>query len=294
MNVLFADSFDESLPERLRQLGCRTFAEMDKLGEAEVLLVRSKTKVTADLLTKAPKVKLVIRGGVGLDNVDKEACKARGIEVMNTPKASSVAVAELALAMMLAFPNRLIEAHSSMKEGRWLKKEIKRTELFEKTLGLVGAGLIGTEVARRCRAFGMRVLAFDPYVKTHELAEMVDLDTLLAKADYISLHVPSTPETKGMIGKAALDKMKKGVYIVNTARGALVDDAALAEALKAGKVAGYATDVFPCEPPDAAWPLKDLPNVIMAPHIGASSKENLLRIGDIIVDILKQKIGAKA
>lgn len=294
MDVLFADSFDESLPGRLRELGCRTFAEMDKLGEAEVLLVRSKTKVTADLLAKAPRLKLVIRGGVGLDNVDKEACKARGIEVVNTPKASSVAVAELALAMMLAFPNRLIEAHSSMKEGRWLKKEIKRTELFEKTLGLVGAGLIGTEVARRCRAFGMSVLASDPYVKTHELAEMVDLDTLLAKADYISLHVPSTPETKGMIGKAALDKMKKGVYIVNTARGALVDDAALAEALKAGQVAGYATDVFPSEPPDAAWPLKDLPNVIMAPHIGASSKENLLRIGDIIVDILKQKKGAQA
>src|SRR5512134_3154914 len=148
MKILLADSFDESLPKKLAPFGVAT-TDMGQLKDAEVVLVRSKTKVTREFLVGAPNLKLVIRGGVGLDNVDIEACRERGIEVKNTPRASSVAVAELAFAMMLAVPNRLIEAHNSMKEGRWLKKEIKRTELFGKTLGLLGAGLIGTEVARR-------------------------------------------------------------------------------------------------------------------------------------------------
>jgi len=239
------------------------------------------------MVAAAPALKLVIRGGVGLDNVDKVACKERGIEVRNTPKASSVAVAELAFALMLAIPNRLVEAHNGMKEGRWLKKEIKRTELFEKTLGLVGIGLIGTEVAKRAAAFGMKVIAVDPFVKEHPVAQMVgSLDELMAAADYISFHTPLTDETKGMINSDRIAKMKKGVVLINTGRGKIMIEEDLVEALKSGHVAAYGTDVWYSDPPDPACPLLTAPNVLMTPHIGASSKENLLRIGNDVVEIL--------
>jgi len=289
MKILIADAFDKSLPGRLKAFGEVT-EDMAQLPDAEVLLVRSKTKVTKEMLAGAPKLKLVVRGGVGLDNVDKAACKERGVEVMNTPKASSVAVAELAMALMLAVPNRLIEAHNALKmEGKFLKKELKRTELFQKTLGLLGIGLIGTEVAKRAAAFGMTVIACDPFVKEHPVAKLVSLDELLAKADYISLHMPLTDETKGMINKGTLAKMKKGVIIVNTGRGKCVTEEDLAEALKSGHVAAYATDVWYSDPPDTSCPLLSAPNVLMTPHIGASSKENLLRIGDCIVEILEKR-----
>ncbi|MBP7147935.1 MAG: hydroxyacid dehydrogenase [Acidobacteria bacterium] len=288
MKILLADAFDESLPGRLQKFG-EVLTNIEQVGEAEVLLIRSKTKVTPEFLAKAPKLKLVIRGGVGLDNVDIEACRQRGIDVKNTPRASSVAVAELAMALMLAVPNRLIEAHNTTKAGQFLKKELKRTELYHKTLGLVGAGLIGTEVARRALAFGMRVIAHDHYIANHALAELVETDDeLYAQADYISLHLPLTPETKGMLNKQAFAKMKKGVVIVNTARGKLVVEEDLVAALNSGQVRAYATDVWFSDPPDPSCPLLSAPNVLMAPHIGASSKENLLRIGDIIVDILSK------
>ena len=289
MKILLADAFDESLPGRLAQFGECT-QDAGKLAEVEVLLIRSKTKVTKEYLDGAPKLRLVIRGGVGLDNVDLDACKARGIEVKNTPRASSVAVAELAMALMLAVPNRLIEAHESMKEGKWLKKELKRTELYGKTLGILGVGLIGTEVARRAVAFGMRVVAHDTYVLNHALAEVIETDEeVFSQADYISMHLPLTPETKGIINKESIARMKKGVIIVNTARGKLIVEEDMVEALKSGHVRAYATDVWFSDPPDPNCPLLKAPNVIMAPHIGASSKENLLRIGDIIVDILKKR-----
>jgi len=289
MKILIADAFDAALPGRLAQFG-EVFDDMGRLGEAEVLLVRSKTKVTKDMLEKTPDLKLVIRGGVGLDNVDKEACKARGIEVMNTPKASSVAVAELAMALMMAVPNRLIEAHNSMAEGKWLKKELKRTELYQKTLGLLGIGLIGTEVAKRAKAFGMKVIAFDPFVLNHDVAMLKpSMDDVFKEADYISIHTPLTDQTKGMLNKAAFARMKKGVVIVNTGRGKVIVEDDLVEALKSGQVGAYATDVWYSDPPDPACPLLKAPNVVMAPHIGASSKENLLRIGDIVVDILKHR-----
>lgn len=289
MKILIADAFDASLPGRLAKFGEVT-DDMGKLGEAEVLLIRSKTKVTKEMLEGAPKLKLVIRGGVGLDNVDKEACKARGIKVMNTPKASSVAVAELAMALMLAVPNRLIEAHNGMKEGKFLKKELKRTELYQKTLGLLGIGLIGTEVAKRAKAFGMKVVAFDPFVLNHEVAQLKNsMDEVFKEADYISIHTPLTDQTKGMLSKDAFAKMKKGVIIVNTGRGKVVVEEDLVEALKSGQVAAYATDVWTSDPPPPECPLLTAPNVLMAPHIGASSKENLLRIGDIVVEILSQE-----
>lgn len=289
MKILIADAFDASLPGRLAQFG-EVFDDMGRLAEAEVLLVRSKTKVTKEMLAGAPALKLVIRGGVGLDNVDKEACKARGVEVMNTPKASSVAVAELAMALMLAVPNRLIEAHNGMKEGKFLKKELKRTELFQKTLGLLGIGLIGTEVAKRAKAFGMKVIAYDPFVLNHEVAHLKQsMDEVFKEADYLSIHTPLTDQTRGMLNSGAFAKMKKGVIIVNTGRGKVVAEQDLADALKAGQVGAYATDVWYSDPPDPICPLLTAPNVLMAPHIGASSKENLLRIGDIVVEILQQR-----
>lgn len=288
MLILICDAFDSSLPKRLERFGEVT-EDATRLPEADVALVRSKTKCTAEWIAGAPRLKMLIRGGVGLDNIDQAAAKARGIEVRNTPAASSVAVAELAFTLMLAVPNRLIEAHNAMKEGRFLKKEIKRTELFGKTLGLVGIGRIAAEVAKRAAAFGMRVMAYDPYVKHSDVAILVpSVKELFRQADYVSLHVPLSDETKNMINKETIAGMKNGVVIVNTGRGKCIVEADLAEALKAGKVAAYATDVWYSDPPDPSSPLLAAPNVIMTPHIGASSKENLLRIGNEVVSLLEE------
>jgi len=287
MLILICDAFDPSLPKRLERFGEVT-EDQARLRDAQVALVRSKTKCTAEWIAQAPKLKLIIRGGVGIDNIDAKAAKERGIEVRNTPNASSVAVAELAFALMIAVPNHLVEAHNALKlEGKFLKKEIKRTELMGKTLGLVGIGRIAQELGKRARAFGMRVLAFDPYVKTSEAAILVPtVKELFQQSDYISLHTPLTEETRGMINRESIANMKNGVVIVNTGRGKCVVEEDLVEALKSGKVGAYATDVWFSDPPDPACPLLTAPNVIMTPHIGASSKENLLRIGDEVVELL--------
>ena len=289
MLILISDAFDPGLPAVLKKYGEVT-DDKARQAEADVVLIRSKTKVTKEYIDAAPKLKLVIRGGVGLDNVDRKACEAKKIKVMNTPEASSVAVAELAFGLMLAVPNRIVEAHNSMKEGKWLKKELKRTELFRKTLGLIGIGRIGNEVAKRAKAFDMTVMAFDPFVKEHPIAKMVTLDELLAQADYISLHTPLTDETRGMFNAEKFSKMKNGVVIVNTGRAKVIEDAALIDALKSGKVGCYATDVWPSDPPPEGYDLLSTPNVLMAPHIGANSNENLLRIGDKICDILSKGV----
>jgi D-3-phosphoglycerate dehydrogenase len=288
MLILICDAFDASLPQRLTAYGEVT-TDIGRLPEADVALVRSKTKCTADWIAGAPKLKLIIRGGVGIDNIDQAAAKAKGIQVRNTPLASAIAVAELAFAFLIAIPNRLVEAHNSMRDGKWLKKELKRTELFGKTLGLVGIGHIGSEVALRARAFGMRVLAYDPYVESSENAQMVtDLKELFGEADYISLHLPLTDETRGMINAESIAWMKDGVVIINTGRGKCVVEEDLAGALAGGKVAAYATDVFTSDPPPPESPILSAPNVLLTPHIGASSKENLLRIGDEVVAILSE------
>jgi D-3-phosphoglycerate dehydrogenase len=295
MLILICDAFDASLPKRLEPFGEVT-DDASRLRDADVALVRSKTKCTAEWMAGAPRLRLIIRGGVGLDNVDAKAAKERGIEVRNTPAASSVAVAELAFCLMLAVPNKLIEAHNALKgEGKFLKKEIKRTELFGKTLGLVGIGRIASEVAKRAAAFGMRVLAFDPFVKASKDAILVPtVKELFRQADYLSLHVPLNDETKGMINKETIAGMKDGVVIVNTGRGKCVVEDDLAAALASGKVGAYATDVWNSDPPDPSSPLLSAPNVIMTPHIGASSKENLLRIGNEVVKLLGERATVKA
>ncbi|MBW2731577.1 MAG: hydroxyacid dehydrogenase [Deltaproteobacteria bacterium] len=286
MLILISDAFDASLPERLKDFGEVT-DDKSRVAEAEVVLIRSKTKCTREYIDAAPKLKYIIRGGVGLDNVDQVYAKEKGIRVENTADASSVAVAELAMALMLAPINHVVAGHNGMAGGKWLKKELKRTELYKKTLGLIGIGRIGTEVAKRCQAFGMKVIAFDAYVDKHEIAELKSLDEVLAQSDFISLHTPLTDETRSMINADRLALTKEGVIFVNTARGLVVDEAAMTKALESGHVACYATDVWSSDPPPADCPLTSAPRMLMTPHIGASSKENLGRIGDIVVDKLQ-------
>lgn len=286
MKILVSDAFDPSLPDRLKKFGDVT-DDKSQVSEANVVLIRSKTKCTKEYIDNAPSLKLIIRGGVGLDNVDLEYAKEKGITVHNTPAASSVAVAELAFAHMIAIPNRLIEGHNSMVKGEWIKKQLKRTELMGKTLGLIGIGRIAVELAKRAKAFGMNIIAYDKYVDKSDFAEMKSFDEVLAAADYISLHTPLTDETKGMINKETISKMKDGVIIINTGRGKCVIEEDVAEALTSGKIRSYANDVWYSDPPPPDSPLLKAPNVQMTPHIGASSKENLLRIGDIIVDIIE-------
>jgi len=286
MKILISDAFDPSLPNKLKVFGEVT-DDKEMMSEADVVLVRSKTKCDRDYIDRAKNLRLIVRGGVGLDNIDVDYARSKGIQVFNTAEASAVAVAELAFALMLAVPTRLVEGHLGMVERKWLKKELKRTELMGKTLGLVGAGNIGTELARRATGFGMRVIAYDPLLKSHELVDLVTMEELLALADYISLHVPLTDETRGMINRETIEAMRDGVVIINTARGKCVNEADMAEALRSGKVRAYATDVWYSDPPDPECPLYDAPHVVMTPHLGASSRENMLRIGDIIVQILE-------
>jgi len=289
MVILLADAFAPDLPGRLAEFGEVT-SDMGRLAEAEVIIVRSKTKVDKAMIDAAPKCRYIIRGGVGVDTIDVEYAKSKGIAVDNTPEASSLAVAELAFALMIAMPNHLVAADNSMKQGKWLKKELERTELNGKVLGLIGIGRIGRELALRAKAFGMKVIAFDKYVASSDVAQLVSLDELYAQADYISLHTPLTDETRGMINASSIEKMKKSVYLINTCRGQVVVEEAIVEALKSGKMAGYATDVYNKEPPEGS-PLLNAPNVLMTPHLGASTEENLLRLGDSIVARLRKYTG---
>jgi len=280
MTILLADAFLPDLPKRLSVFG-EVVSDMKRLADAEIIIVRSKTRVDKAMIDAAPALKYIIRGGVGVDTIDVDYAKAKGILVDNTPEASSLAVAELAFALMLVMPNNIVKADVSMKEGKWLKKDLERTELCGKTLGLVGIGRIAREVAVRAAAFGMKVIAYDKYVAVSDAARMTSLDEVFAASDYISLHTPLTDETKGMINKGSIAKMKDGIRLVNTCRGQVVVEADIAEALASGKVAGYATDVFYKEPPEGS-PLLTAPNVILTPHLGASTAENLLRLCDSI------------
>jgi len=240
--------------------------------------VRSATKVTADVINAGKNLKVVGRAGVGLDNVDKKAADARGIKVVNTPAATSVTVAELALGLMLACARSIPQATQSLRDGKWEKKAFKGTELFGKTLGLIGAGRIGSELGKRALAMGMNVLVVDPLIKECPFGKTCDFAELIKNADYISLHVPKTPDTIHLINKEAIAQMKKGVVIINCARGGVVDEEALYEALKSGQVGAAGLDVFESEP-IKDFKLFSLPNVIGTPHIGAQTKEGQERAG---------------
>ena len=292
MLILIADVFLPDLPDKLSRFGNITY-DKEKLPVATIVLVRSKTKVTKEYINSAPNLKLVIRGGVGLDNIDLKYATEKGITVHNTAVASSIAVAELAFALMIALPNHVTKADRTMLAGKWAKKELIRTELYQKTLGIIGLGRIGTELAKRAAAFGMNVIAYHPKVKSSLVAKMTtDLRDILNNSDYVSLHLPLNHETKGIINAEMLNEFKDGAYLINTGRGKTIIERDVVEALKSGKLAGFGNDVWYSDPPENT-PLIDAPNVTMFPHLGASTKENLLRIGDIIESIIRDFVTTK-
>lgn len=256
----------------------------------EAIVVRSATKVTKKVIEAATDLKLIIRAGIGLDNIDVEAAQAKNIEVANTPAATTISVAELTFALMLGAVRNIVRAVLSMKDHRWEKKLLSGTELFGKTLGIIGSGRIGLAVAERAIAFGMKVIAYDIVpIKTDLPVTQVSLDELLAQADIISLHLPLTPQTKHMISSAEFAKMKDGVILVNASRGGVVDEKALLEALEAGKVRAAAIDVYEQEPP-IDWTLVDHPHVLPTPHIGAAAKEGQKRAGLEVVRIVEERL----
>ncbi len=247
------------------------------IKDADALIIRSATKVSAELMEAAPRLKVVGRAGTGLDNVDVTAASKRGIVVMNTPGGNTITTAEHAISLLLALARNIPQAAQSLREGHWEKKKFQGTEIFNKNLGIIGLGRIGSTVAERALGLRMRVLAYDPFI-TREVAqgmgvELVSLDELLARSDFITLHVPKTKDTAKLLGRKAFRKMKRGVRLINCARGGLIDEEALLEALKEGKVAGAALDVFESEPPSPDWPLREWPNLICTPHLGASTEE---------------------
>ena len=247
------------------------------LEGAQALIVRSATDVGAELLAGAARLRVIGRAGVGVDNIDLDAATERGIAVLNAPAGNTVSAAELTMALILATVRRVAAADASVRSGEWKRSRFKGAELRGRTLGLVGAGRIGGAVAQRCRAFGMRVLAHDPYLTEARAAELqverASFDQVIESADVLSLHVPLTDDTRGLIGSAALARMKRGAFLVNVARGGVVDEAALAESLASGHLAGAALDVFSNEPLEEDSPLRAAPNLVLTPHLGASTDE---------------------
>lgn len=294
MKVLICDPIAPSAVEHMHKSGIevdvRDTITADELLQVvpayDALVVRSRTKVRRSVIEAANNLKVIVRGGVGLDNIDVDCARARGIRVLNTPAASTASVAELTLAYIFALARPVVQATLSMRAGAWEKRAFEGIEVQGKTLGIIGTGRIGTVVAMRAAALGMIVVGYNrrtigpaPYMA------MVSLDELLARSDFISLHVPLTESTRHMINAETIAKMKDGVRIINCARGGVIDEDALYEAIVAGKVAGAALDVFEEEPP-ANRKLLELPQVIGSPHIGASTHEAAARVGDEVARIL--------
>ncbi len=280
--------------EIIERTGLSADELVDALVDVDGVIVRSATRITRDALVRANRLRVIGRAGVGVDNIDVPAATERGIAVLNAPSGNTISAAELTFALILAMARRISAADRSMKAGGWDRKRFNGSELYGKTLGLVGAGRIGSEVARRARAFGMRVVAYDPYLTEDRARELdvqrVTIDTLLERADVVTVHVPLTDATRGLIGAAQLARLKPGATIVNTARGGIVEEAALIAALQEGRLAAAALDVFSKEPLPADHPLRSLDNVVLTPHLGASTaeaQENVaLEIAEAIRDAL--------
>lgn len=250
---------------------------VDELATAEALVIRSATRVTAEMLTRAPALRVIGRAGVGVDNVDLEAATAAGVVVFNAPGGNTIAATELTMGLILSVARMIPAADASIRAGRWDRAAFKGVELKGKTLGLIGAGRIGGEVATRCRAFEMDVIVYDPYLTEERAAELgvglAGLNEVLEQADFISIHVPLTDETRGICGHDALARMKPTTYVINASRGGVIDESALVAALHAGTIAGAALDVYETEPLAADSPLRDAPNLVLTPHLGASTAE---------------------
>ena len=303
MKILVSDPLDSQAVESMKkakldvtvQTGMKPEELLKVIPNYQILIVRSGTKVTRQILEAAKNLKLVVRAGVGLDNIDAIAAKEKDIEVCNTPLATTTSVAEHTFALMLALLRKIPQAHDSLKKGEWKRKEFQGFELKEKVLGIVGLGRIGQEVAKRAKAFGMRILATDlssnPEIAAALDVEWQPLEVLIQKADILTLHLPLTPKTKHMLNQNSLRKMKKGSYVINAARGGIIDEQALADAIKSGHIAGAAFDVFETEPPTQN-PLLALDNVVAVPHLGASTEEGQFRAGqeaaNIVIDFAKK------
>jgi D-3-phosphoglycerate dehydrogenase len=295
--ILIADSLDKESTELLKAVpGFEVTVKtgLDEAGLVAVIpgfnavVVRSATKITKPVIDASTNLEIVVRAGIGLDNVDATAAKAKGIKVANTPAATTVSVAEHTFGLMLGAVRQHGRGNVGMKQHKWEKKALHGTELYQKTLGLIGSGRIGLAVAERAIAFGMTVVAYDVVkIETKLPVTQVTLDELLARVDVISLHVPKTP--KPILGAEEFAKMKDGVVLVNAARGGVVDEKALLAALNSGKVKAAALDVFDKEPPED-WTLIDHPNVTATPHIGAQAEEGQKRAGLEVVKILKEKL----
>ena len=302
MKILITDGLEAEAVASLRKAHEVDVAELDAKGLLEripayhALIVRGRTKVTKDVLAKGTSLKVVGRAGVGVDNIDVAEATARKVIVVNAPTASTVSVAELALGHMISWSRFLPQADRSIKDGKWEKKQFEGHEIFGKTLGLIGSGRIGAEVAKRAQAFGMNVIAFDPYLPP-EVAEKINVDLVekervLRESDFISIHAALTPETRGMIGAKELAMIKKTAVLVNCARGEIVQEAALADALANGTIGGAALDVFEREPP-AGSPLLSAPHVVFTPHLGASTHEAQHRAGGLIAEQVTKVLDGK-
>ncbi|SHH32395.1 hydroxyacid dehydrogenase [Thermosipho atlanticus] len=300
MRIHVNDPLDKLAMEKLKASGYEvTEGHLEKeelikeMPNINVLVVRSATKVTADVIEAGTDLKIIARAGTGLDNVDVEKAKEKGIKVINTPGANGISVAELAIGLMIACARHIARGTIDLKEGKWTKKELKGHELYKRTAGIIGFGNIGKEVAKRLLAFDMKVLAYDPFVKETDLnVEIVELERIFKESDIITIHVPLNEQTKHLINKEAFDAMKDGVIIINAARGGVVDEKALYDALVSGKVYAAGLDVFEVEPPtdELRKKLLELPNVVVTPHIGASTVEAQLRVGQIIVNKILEEI----
>ncbi len=287
--------------EKAAQVDVKTGLTKDELiaiiGDYDALAVRSETKVTADVLAAAGKLKIIGRAGVGVDNIDVAKATERGVLVVNSPEGNTIAAAELTVALLLALARNIPQADSSLRGGEWKRSKYTGVEVYKKTLGVIGFGKIGREVAKRLQAFGLNVLAYDPYLTEDQAVQLgvrqVDLNTLYRESDFITLHVPKTKETAGMIGAAQIELMKPDVRIINVARGGLIDEIALSDALRAGRIAGAAIDVYSVEPASPDNPLLKLSNVVHTPHLGASTEEAQVNvavdIAEQIVDVLAGK-----
>ena len=290
MKVLISDSIAEKAIQEMKQAGLDVTVQtglkelelIQKIPPFDVIVVRSGTKVTAGVIEAAKNLKLILRAGVGLDNVDVEAASRKKIQIENTPHATTITVAEHTFALLLSLVRKIPQAYASMQRGEWDRKSFQGTELKGKTLGVVGFGRIGQEVAKRAKAFGMEVVAND-HAADLEVAEALEiklssLENVLAKADIVTLHLPFAKETRHLFNLKILQKMKKGSYLINASRGGIVDEKALVQVLESGHLAGAAIDVFEVEPPKEN-PLLKMKQVVAVPHLGASTDEGQLRAG---------------
>jgi D-3-phosphoglycerate dehydrogenase len=295
--ILVADAMDKDALEALKAVPGFEVTVKTGMDEATLVqtipgynavVVRSATKITRPVIEASTALEMVVRAGIGLDNVDAAAAKAKGVKVANTPAATTISVAEYAFGLMLGAVRQLGRANVTMKQHKWEKKVLHGTELYGKTLGLIGAGRIGLAVAERALAFGMTVLAYDVIpIKTTLAVKQVPLEELIAQADIITLHVPKTPGP--LLGPAEFAKMKDGAILINAARGGVVDEAALLAALNSGKIKAAALDVYAKEPPED-WTLVDHPNVFAAPHIASQAEEGQRRAGLEVVRLLKENL----